>query len=364
MHRARLLLACVGTVLAFVPAAQGQSNPDGQLPVFQYAEPYLILLRDPTVHKELDLTPEQERAVQTLNEAQDGPLLATRNQSAEQGLKTAQDLISRSREQIKTILDSDQQKRLNEIELWVQGLRSLLRKDVIEKLGLTDQQQKQIQDAISNYQKEFQSLREKAQAGEPLAPLEKKNTELLTAAQKSVQKILKPDQRSKWGVLLGKPLDPMKLGTVKFKAPELVGQGPWVNSRPLTLENLRGKVVALHFWTFGCSNCIHNYPSYHNWMKQFADKDVVLLGIHTPEGSHEHDVETLQKKAAENNLSFPILVDNESLNWNAWGNSMWPTVYLIDKQGYVRYWWMGELNWQGQEGEKRFARHIEELLAE
>jgi hypothetical protein len=57
-------------------------------------------------------------------------------------------------------------------------------------------------------------------------------------------------------------------------------------------------------------------------------------------------------------------VDNGRQNWNAWGNSMWPTVYLIDKQGYVRYWWMGELNWEDAEGEKLFRRHIEELLAE
>ena len=57
-------------------------------------------------------------------------------------------------------------------------------------------------------------------------------------------------------------------------------------------------------------------------------------------------------------------MDNGRQNWNAWGNSMWPTVYLIDKQGYVRYWWMGELNWEGAEGEQLFRRHIEELLAE
>jgi hypothetical protein len=86
--------------------------------------------------------------------------------------------------------------------------------------------------------------------------------------------------------------------------------------------------------------------------------------VHTPETAGEHNVETLKAKTAEAKFAFPILIDNQRRNWNAWGNSMWPTVYLIDKHGYVRYWWMGELNWEGAEGEKLFRRHIEELLAE
>jgi hypothetical protein len=77
----------------------------------------------------------------------------------------------------------------------------------------------------------------------------------------------------------------------------------------------------------------------------------VLLGIHTPETRGEFNVETVRQKVAENGLNYPTIIDNEKANWDAWGNSMWPTVYLLDKQGYVRYWWLGELNWQGQDGE-------------
>lgn len=72
----------------------------------------------------------------------------------------------------------------------------------------------------------------------------------------------------------------------------------------------------------------------------------------------------MKQKVAEAEFAFPILIDNDHANWKAWGNTMWPTVYLIDKQGYVRYWWLGELNWQGAEGEKIFRGRIEELLAE
>lgn len=90
----------------------------------------------------------------------------------------------------------------------------------------------------------------------------------------------------------------------------------------------------------------------------------MIIGVHTPETQGERNSEAVQRKADEAKFAFPVLVDNERRNWNAWGNSMWPSVYLIDKQGYVRYWWLGELNWEGAEGEKILRGRIEELLAE
>ena len=73
------------------------------------------------------------------------------------------------------------------------------------------------------------------------------------------------------------------------------------------------------------------------------------------------DVRVVGAKAG---LEFPIVIDNQKRNWDAWGNSMWPSTYLIDKEGYVRYWWYGELNWKGAEGEALLRKRIEELLAE
>ena len=89
-----------------------------------------------------------------------------------------------------------------------------------------------------------------------------------------------------------------------------------------------------------------------------------MLGIHTAETAAERDGANVRKAALEAGLTFPILIDQDRLNWDAWGNSMWPSVYLIDKQGYVRYWWYGELNWKGAEGERRLRKRIEELLDE
>ena len=91
---------------------------------------------------------------------------------------------------------------------------------------------------------------------------------------------------------------------------------------------------------------------------------MTIIGIHTPEGGGEFQFDQVKQKAAEAKFEFPIVTDNDKKNWNAWGNSMWPSVYLVDKKGWIRYWWYGELNWQGTDGEKIMRQHIEELLAE
>ena len=90
----------------------------------------------------------------------------------------------------------------------------------------------------------------------------------------------------------------------------------------------------------------------------------MIVGVHTPETQGEREVDRVRKKVEENQMAYPIAIDNSSSNWTAWSNSWWPSVYLIDKCGGVRYWWYGELNWQGAEGEKIMRRRIEELLVE
>jgi len=86
--------------------------------------------------------------------------------------------------------------------------------------------------------------------------------------------------------------------------------------------------------------------------------------VHTPETSHERQIDSVREKVREAEFGFPVVVDNDKATWNSWGNSMWPSVYLIDKEGHIRYWWYGELNWKGAGGQKIMERRIEELLAE
>ena len=98
--------------------------------------------------------------------------------------------------------------------------------------------------------------------------------------------------------------------------------------------------------------------------KRFEKQDVQIIGVHTPESDGEKVVDRIRSKARESGLEFPIAVDSDGKNWNAWSNTIWPAVYLIDKRGFVRYWWYGELNWQGTEGEAYMRDKIRELIAE
>ena len=91
---------------------------------------------------------------------------------------------------------------------------------------------------------------------------------------------------------------------------------------------------------------------------------MTIVGVHTPESDGEKVIDAVKKKAKEADFKFPIVVDNESKIWYAWTNHIWPSVYLVDKKGYVRWWWYGELNWEGSQGEKFMREKIEELLTE
>jgi len=89
-----------------------------------------------------------------------------------------------------------------------------------------------------------------------------------------------------------------------------------------------------------------------------------LIGIQTPETSAERNVSLVKAAAKEKGFQFPVLIDLQNKNWDAWGNTMWPTVYVVDKKGYIRSWWQGELNWQGATGDKTIETLIDQLLAE
>lgn len=174
------------------------------------------------------------------------------------------------------------------------------------------------------------------------------------------------------GFLLGLAAAPLALPSLAaagdarqpFDAPEFAKATTWVNSDPLSMVRLRGKVVVVHFWTYGCFNCVHNYPAYKAWIKAYAKKDVVIVGIHTSEFASEKNLDIIRAQAKANGLTFPIAVDNDRDNWDAWGNSVWPTVYIADKRGKVRFLWQGELNWKGAKGQSDAAQTIDAMLKE
>lgn len=125
-------------------------------------------------------------------------------------------------------------------------------------------------------------------------------------------------------------------------APELANES-WLNvDHPLRLADLRGKVVLLDMWTFECINCIHIIPSLRDWYQKYSDQGLVIIGNHFPEFSFEHDIVNLRAAMQQLNVAYAVTQDNDGATWNAYGNRYWPTVYLIDKKGHIRYLHIGE----------------------
>lgn len=145
-----------------------------------------------------------------------------------------------------------------------------------------------------------------------------------------------------------------RLGT---EAPEITNP-VWLNSEPLRLADLRGKVVMVEFWTFGCWNCRNIEPYVKAWHKKYSDKGLVVIAIHSPEFQYEHDVTRVQEYIDENQLAYAVPIDNEFLSWRKFRNRYWPTLYLIDKAGVIQYTKIGEGGYDTTEKE------IQRLLAE
>jgi len=352
------------TACAFVPADAEQNDQARQEADTAAPDLSAFLIRDPALQTELGLSPDQRRAIRTFLDETDGPLWALRDLAPKEAGEKLRPLVVRVENGLAGLLDARQRSRLDQIAVQYRGLPALLDPDWSGKLSLNDDQRGQIQSIVRETRLTLRKLEERGRNGERRDVLEDTAGRLRTDGREKILAILTDAQKRQWATLMGEAFDLSRVNPLAVKAPELREASAWVNSESLTLAKLRGRVVALHFWTFGCSNCIHNYPAYKAWHTAYSQKGLTILGIHTPETQGEHNIESVRTKAGENGLTFPILVDNDRKNWDAWSNNIWPSVYLIDKKGCVRYWWYGELNWQGAEGEKWMRERIDELLAE
>jgi len=129
---------------------------------------------------------------------------------------------------------------------------------------------------------------------------------------------------------------------VEGQLPSLEGAVQWLNSPPLTAEQLRGKVVLVDFWTYSCINCIRTLPYVRAWAEKYKDQGLVVIGVHTPEFAFEKKIDNISKALEEFHLGFPVAVDSDFRLWRAFGNSYWPAFYLADAQGRLRYHQFGE----------------------
>ena len=132
------------------------------------------------------------------------------------------------------------------------------------------------------------------------------------------------------------------------KAPDLAN-GQWINSDPVTLDSLKGKVVLVEFWTFGCSNCLNTLPAIKSLNARYKDKGLTVVGIETPELDNEKSFANLQNAVKQAGIEYPILTDYDNANWNAYGVNAWPTIFILDQQGRIRYKHVGEGAYDTQE---------------
>jgi cytochrome c biogenesis protein CcdA/thiol-disulfide isomerase/thioredoxin len=127
-----------------------------------------------------------------------------------------------------------------------------------------------------------------------------------------------------------------------YPAPELAGINSWINSDPLTLAQLKGKVVLIDFWTYSCINCQRTQPYLNAWYSTYASDGFVIIGVHAPEFAFEQVPANVQKAVAAEGIRYPVALDNGFQTWNAYDNNYWPAKYLVDRDGRVRYTQFGE----------------------
>jgi thiol-disulfide isomerase/thioredoxin len=143
------------------------------------------------------------------------------------------------------------------------------------------------------------------------------------------------------------------------KAPSLVGITGYINTTPDELQQeMKGKVILYDFWTFNCINCIHTLPYVTALDAKYADKGLLIIGIHSPETLFEKDPNNVQNAVEKYGIKYPVVLDNNYNTWNAFGNHYWPRQYLVDPNGYIRYDHIGEGNYD------EIEKEVQSLLAE
>lgn len=140
-------------------------------------------------------------------------------------------------------------------------------------------------------------------------------------------------------------------------APELSGD-VWINSAPLKISGLRGKVILVEFWTFECWNCHNVEPYIKQWHARYAAQGLQTITVHAPEFDRERDADNVRAYVKRAGIQYPVVLDNDFANWNRYQNRFWPTIYLIDKRGIIRHVKIGEGDYAATE------RRIGALLAE
>ena len=155
-----------------------------------------------------------------------------------------------------------------------------------------------------------------------------------------------PAQRELRELTGGRDPEATGSGTAKLQdygpAPDFHGIAHWLNSKPLTLHELRGRVVLVDFWTYSCINCLRTLPHVRAWDARYRDAGLTIVGVHSPEFAFERVPSNVRENVRKLGVRYPVALDNDFATWQSWRNQYWPAKYLVDKQGHVRYFHFGE----------------------
>ena len=149
---------------------------------------------------------------------------------------------------------------------------------------------------------------------------------------------------------------PFKIADASRTAPEITGITNWLNSGPLRIADLRGKVVLVDFWTHGCINCVRTLPYVTKLHEKYKDRGLVVIGVHTPEFAFEKSTANVAAAIKRHGIRYPVAQDNDFATWNAYKNVYWPAQYIVDKGGKIVFQHAGEGQYD------QIERTIEKLL--
>jgi thiol-disulfide isomerase/thioredoxin len=135
----------------------------------------------------------------------------------------------------------------------------------------------------------------------------------------------------------------------RLHMPSLGGATEWLNSEPLGPAELRGHVVLVNFWTLTCINWLRQEPYVRAWSQAYRDDGLVVIGVHTPEFSFEHDIDGVRQATTERGIDYPVALDTEYEIWSAFANSYWPALYFVDADGVIRDQHFGEGRYEESE---------------
>ena len=148
-------------------------------------------------------------------------------------------------------------------------------------------------------------------------------------------------------------VEELRTGNRFQPAPEFEGISYWLNSEPTALSELRGNVVLVDFWTYTCVNCLRTLPQLRAWHEQYSDSGLKIIGIHTPEFEFEKNAANVLAATEAQGVTWPVALDNDYVTWDNFENLFWPTKYLIDHRGRLRFYRVGEGNYETFEEEMR-----------